>query len=137
MTTMETHGQLHHVELYVSDLSRSLAFWRWLLGELGYERYQRWESGESWRLGHTYIVFVQTPEEFLLPAYDRRRVGLNHLAFHVRARADVDRLAEEVTARGARLLYGDRYPSEEYYAIYLEDPDGIKVEIVATAVSGA
>jgi hypothetical protein len=36
-------------------------------------------------------------------------------------------------ARGSRLLYGDRYPSEDYYAVYFEDPDGIKVEIVAAA----
>jgi catechol 2,3-dioxygenase-like lactoylglutathione lyase family enzyme len=131
MRSMDLHGQLHHVELYVSDLPRSLNFWRWLLGDLGYSRYQRWEAGESWRLGQTYIVFVQTGEEFLEPRFDRRGVGLNHLAFHVRSRDDVDRLAEEAEGRGSRLLYGDRYPSEEYYAVYFEDPDGMKVEIVA------
>jgi len=29
-------GQLHHLEIYVSDLARSCEFWGWLLGELGY-----------------------------------------------------------------------------------------------------
>lgn len=127
----DLHGQLHHVELYVSDLQRSLTFWTWLLRELGYQRYQQWEAGESWTVGHTYIVFVQVGSDFITRGYDRRRVGLNHLAFHVRAREDVDRIAREVKARGSRLLYTDRYPAEDYYAAYFEDPDGIKVEVVA------
>ena len=127
----ELHGTLHHVELYVSDLERSLEFWRWLLGELGYERYQVWGKGESWKLGMTYIVFVQVEGAFGEPAYDRRRVGLNHLAFHVGSRADIDRLGASLAERGSRLLYGDRYPADDYYAIYFEDPDGIKVELVA------
>lgn len=82
----DRHGHLHHVELYVSDLQRSLVFWSWLLGQLGYERYQQWETGESWKLGHMYIVFVQVADAFTKPTYDRRRVGLNHLAFRVRSR---------------------------------------------------
>lgn len=127
----DLHGHLHHVELYVADLQRSLEFWRWLLAELGYERYQAWDKGESWKLAETYIVFVQVAEPFHEPAYDRRGVGLNHLAFHVRGRADVDRLRRLVSERAARLLYDDRYPADDYYAIYFEDPDGIKIEVVA------
>lgn len=115
----------------MSDLQRSLVFWRWLLTELGYEQYERWETGESWKLGDTYIVFVEVVHDFADIAYDRRRVGMNHLAFHAGSRADVDRIAREVTGRGSRILYQDRYPSDEYYAIYFEDPDGIKVELIA------
>ncbi|MDP9067998.1 MAG: VOC family protein [Actinomycetota bacterium] len=127
----EQHGHLHHVELYVSDLRKSLAFWRWLLGELGYQLLDEWDDGESWKLEQTYIVFVQVGDDFTEPRYDRRRVGLNHIAFHVASPADVDRLATEVTKRGSRVLYGDRYPSEDHYAVYFEDPDGIKIELVA------
>ena len=131
------HGHLHHVELYVSDLPKSLAFWRWLLADLGYEHFEGWETGESWKLGETYIVFVQVGNDFTEPQYDRRRVGLNHLAFHVASHSDVDRLAKEVAERGSRLLYADRYPSNDYYAIYFEDPDGIKVELVGPTNSAS
>lgn len=127
----DTTGRLHHLELYVSDLERSLAFWRWLLAELGYERFEAWAGGESWKLGPTYIVFVQVADAFREPAYDRRRVGLNHLAFHVATREEVDRLATEISRPDRRLLYTERYPSDDYYAVYFEDPDGIKVELVA------
>jgi catechol 2,3-dioxygenase-like lactoylglutathione lyase family enzyme len=33
-------GGLHHVEINVSNLKRSVEFWGWLLPELGYELYQ-------------------------------------------------------------------------------------------------
>ncbi len=125
------HGQLHHIELYVSHLQSSVVFWSWLLRRLGYQPYQQWESGESWKLGATYVVLVQVAEGFREPLFDRRRVGLNHVAFHARSREEVKQLAEEAQRRGLRLLYSDRYPSDDYYAIYIEDPDGIKVEVVA------
>jgi len=98
----------------------------------GTKPYQTWESGESWKHGRAYIVFVQVRDDFATARFDRRSVGLNHLAFHVRGREDVDRIAQEVEARGSRLLYTDRYPTEVYYAAYFEDPDGMKVEIVAS-----
>ncbi len=125
---------LHHVELYVSDLDRSLAFWGWLLGELGFSAYQRWPQGASWRCGETYVVFVQVGERFKTPPYHRCRVGLNHLALHAPSRADVDRLTTELRRRSVRILYEDRHPyagGPDHYAVFCEDPDRIKVEIVA------
>ena len=32
------------------DLGRAIASWGWLLGELGYEQFQDWPDGRSWRL---------------------------------------------------------------------------------------
>ncbi|MDQ0859752.1 VOC family protein [Bacillus sp. V2I10] len=40
-------GLLHHIEIYVSNLKRSIDFWSWFLEELGYTPYQVWESGQS------------------------------------------------------------------------------------------
>lgn len=72
---------LHHLEIYVADLDRSTAFWLPLLERLGWTAYQSWPGGRSWRLGPTYLVFVQVSDD-PGPAYDRRRVGLNHVALH-------------------------------------------------------
>ena len=84
-------GAIHHVELYVSDLQHSVAFWGWLLGELGYTEYQAWQEGRSWTLGGTYIVLVQTPPDQVGAGYHRRRTGLNHIAFHVESHEAVRR----------------------------------------------
>ncbi|MBU1636116.1 VOC family protein [bacterium] len=124
---------LHHVELYVSDLAKSREFWGWLLGELGYQEYQRWDSGVSWKLGETYLVLVQTEERFLSQPYHRCRTGLNHLAFHAASREQVDELTEKLRRRGITILYEDRHPfagGPDHYAVFFEDPDRIKVELV-------
>lgn len=125
-------GALHHIEIYVSDLKRSSDFWGWLLESLGYEPFQAWAEGRSWRLGPTYLVFVRAKRGDA--PYDRTGVGLNHLAFHAESRAHVDRLTQALSDRGANLLYLDRHPfagGPDHYAVFFEDPDRIKVEIVA------
>ncbi|QUW20273.1 VOC family protein [Sporosarcina sp. Marseille-Q4063] len=127
-------GVLHHVEIYVSDLKKTVEFWSWFLGELGYDVFQKWDGGISLRLGETYIVFVQTEERFLDVPYYRSRVGLNHLAFHAATRAQVDDITRKLKAMGVTILYTDRHPyagGKDYYAVFFEDPDRIKVELVA------
>ncbi|MGV3489211.1 MAG: VOC family protein [Tuberibacillus sp.] len=131
---MGKRGLLHHVEFYVSDLTRSEAFWRWLLERFGYKEYQRWDQGISWKLDDTYLVFVQADKDFMDIPFHRRRVGLNHLAFYAESRMDVDHLTEQLRKRGVRILYEDRHPfagGPDHYAVYFEDPDRIKVEVVA------
>jgi catechol 2,3-dioxygenase-like lactoylglutathione lyase family enzyme len=125
-------GQLHHVELWVPDLARAVRGFGWLLGELGYQPYQDWPEGRSWRLGATYLVVEASPARSAAE-HDRRRPGLNHLAFHVRDRAQLDRLVAEAPAHGWSLLFAESHPfagGEQHEAGYLEDADGFEVELV-------
>lgn len=127
-------GLIHHLELYVSNLQRSSEFWGWLLAEMGYEKYQQWQDGVSWKLENAYIVLVQTQVRHLDVPYHRSRVGLNHLAFHAQSKSHVDNLTAQLRTRGATILYEDRHPyagGDDVYAVYFEDPDRIKVELVA------
>jgi catechol 2,3-dioxygenase-like lactoylglutathione lyase family enzyme len=128
-----TTGLLHHVELWVPDLDRAITSWGWLLGELGYEQFQRWPDGVSFRLGPTYVVFERSPD--LAPGPHRRTdPGLNHLAFHAGNRARVDALAAAAPAHGWSPLFADRYPhagGPDHYAAYLDNADGYEVELVA------
>lgn len=126
-------GTLHHVEIYVSDLARSKEFWGWLLTELGYEEYQAWPLGISYISGETYIVFVQTEERFRDMPYHRCRTGLNHLAFQGGSREFVDNITAQLRTRNVKILYEDRHPhagGSDSHAVFFEDPDRIKVEIV-------
>ncbi|MFJ2774163.1 trifunctional class I SAM-dependent methyltransferase/NUDIX hydrolase/VOC family protein [Streptomyces sp. NPDC087300] len=126
-------GGVHHVELWVPDLAAAEASWGWLLGELGHVPYQRWEHGRSWRRDSTYVVLERSPDQ--RPGrHDRRRPGLNHLAFHVAGRAHLDRLVAAAPGRGWTLLFPERHPhagGEGQYAAYLEDGQGYEVELVA------
>jgi len=127
---------VHHIDLVVSSIERSLPFYTELLGPLGYHRVSEVE-GER---GET-IWYVSGPgtavglREALTPAagpYDRYRVGVHHLAFEAASRADVDERAEWLRERGAEL---ESEPQEYtympgYYAVFFFDPDGLKLEIV-------
>lgn len=133
MTAEPAHGALHHVELWVPDLDRAVTSWGWLLPALGYRPFQDWPAGRSWRLGHTYLVIEQSPDLHPGP-HQRRRAGLNHLAFHVGYRDQVDALVDQAPRHGWRLLFADRHPyagGQRHYAAYLEDADGFEVELVA------
>jgi catechol 2,3-dioxygenase-like lactoylglutathione lyase family enzyme len=128
-------GGLHHVEVNVSDLERSIDFWGWLLPELGYELYQQWPEGRSWRRGQTYVVFVQADERYRNYGLHRKRPGLNHLAFWAESTAQVEALPDQLRARGVKVLYADRAaeaigaPSST--SLFVEDPDRIKVEVIS------
>ncbi|MEW2083722.1 VOC family protein [Streptomyces sp. NPDC005283] len=127
-------GTLHHIEIWVPDLERSLTSFGWLLGALGYTPFQNWDAGRSWRLGPTYLVLEQSPAMTAAGRHDRCRPGLNHLAFHIESRAAVDALVTDSGRHGWRLLFGDRHPyagGAGHYAAYLENEDGFEVELVA------
>ncbi|MEY8462387.1 VOC family protein [Streptococcus merionis] len=125
---------LHHVEIYVSDLSKSRAFYDLFLPDLGYILYQDWAGGFSFKKDKEYLVFVQAEEDFLTAGYHRKRVGLNHLAFYGGNPDEVKQLHQRLQTAGVAMLYEDRFPyagGSEHFAFYCEDPDRIKIEIVA------
>jgi catechol 2,3-dioxygenase-like lactoylglutathione lyase family enzyme len=131
---MQSFAGVHHVDLVVSSIERSLPFYRELLAPLGYRRISEVEGerGETvWYLSGP-DVSVGLREAQTEGAYDRYRVGVHHLAFEAWSRGSVDERAEWLVARGAEIESG---PEEYgympgYYAVFFYDPDGIKLEIV-------
>ena len=84
---------LHHVEINVSNLGASRAFWSEILSKLGYTLTAHWEERFILSNGDdAYLSFVQVTDKFALHKYNRRDVGLNHLAFKVKGRSLVDSL---------------------------------------------
>lgn len=124
---------IHHVELWVPDLAGARGRWAWLFTLLDWEPYQTWPHGQSWRARDgSYVVLEQSPA--LIPGpYERRRVGLNHLALSA-DRHTVDVVAAKGPAHGWGLLFEDRHPhagGPDTYAAYLQDTDGFEVEVAA------
>ena len=130
---MRTSG-VHHIDLVVSSIERSLPFYRDLLAPLGYHRISEvvGERGETiWYLtGPAVAVGLRATQSE--GAHDRYRVGLHHLAFEAWSRAVVDERAAWLVGQGAEIESGpEEYAySPGYYAVFFYDPDGIKLEIV-------
>ncbi len=132
---MAKHGIIHHIEIYVSNLEKTIEFWNWLLTKLGYDKYQEWDKGISYKLLDSYLVFVQTEDKYLDIEYHRKRTGLNHIAFHVESRKAVDDFTNQLKEKKVTILYSAKHPyagGKNYYAVFFEDPDRIKVELVAS-----
>lgn len=134
---------VHHVDLVVSSIERSLPFYRDLLGPLGWHGVSevQGERGETiWYLWGTGTSIglreAQTPVE---APYDRYRVGLHHLALEASSRAVVNERAEWLRGQGAEIESGPEEYSyiPGYYAVFFYDPDGLKLEIVHVAALAA
>jgi len=122
----------HHVELWVAD-STGFDAWAWLLNRLGFTLAQEWAEGRSWSAGDAYLTLTTSPN-LTASEHDRRRPGLNHLAFHGGDRDAVDALMRTAAGYGWTPLYAERYPhagGPDHYAGWLENEDGFKVEVVA------
>jgi glyoxylase I family protein len=126
---------VHHVDLVVSSIERSLPFYRELLAPLGYHRIGEVEGerGETiWYLAGpgTSIGLREARSES--PPYDRYRVGLHHLALEAYTRGVVDERADWLRSQGAEIESGPQeyHYIPGYYAVFFYDPDGLKLEIV-------
>jgi glyoxylase I family protein len=131
---MPSFAGVHHVDLVVSSIERSLPFYRDLLAPLGYHRIAEVEGERSetiWYLGGPEVALglreAQTGGD-----HDRYRVGIHHVAFEAWSRGLVDDRAAWLAERGAEI---ESEPQEYgylpgYYAVFFYDPDGIKLEIV-------
>jgi glyoxylase I family protein len=129
---------MHHVDIVVSSLARSLPFYRELLRPLGYtEAYEaKGERGETiWYLdgeGVGASLGIREAQSASAAAYDRYAVGLHHLAFEAASKEAVDERYEWARSQGAEI---ENAPQEwpyvaGYYATFFRDPDGQKLEIV-------
>lgn len=125
-----------HVGLNVTDLDRSLAFYRDVLGfqviAEGKEDDRRYAFvGEGTRLVLTLWQQAQGP-------YDNGRAGLHHLALEVDTIEQVREYETALRAYGVEFAYEGVVAHREGSAsggIFFHDPDGTRLEI--SAPSGA
>ena len=128
-----TRGALHHIEVWVEDIEAAGREWGWLLERLGYRLGDDWGHGRAWELGSLYVV-VESGPDVTAGRHERRRPGVNHLAFHGGSRADVDAVVADCSSGGWTLMFPDTHPyagGPDHYAAYLESGEGFEVELVA------
>ena len=98
-------GGVHHVDLVVSSIERSLPFYRELLGPLGWHGISEVEGerGETiwYLLGHETQIGLR--ESKTSGVHDRYSVGLHHLAFEAFSRSVVDERADWLRSTGAQI----------------------------------
>ena len=127
---MEING-IAHIFLTASNFERSREFYRKLLPFLGLKPMID-SDAVYYRVGGRTAVAIRAPSpEYAGAAFEQSRIGLHHLCFRARERADVDELHTFLVSLGANIV---RAPREDnfvpgYYSILFEDPDGIRLEL--------
>jgi catechol 2,3-dioxygenase-like lactoylglutathione lyase family enzyme len=126
---------IHHVDLAVADVERSLAFYLALLGRLGWAEEVRYPTYR----GTEEVVYLQDPTTATMLGLRRAdggehhyySVGIEHLAFEVDDRDEVDAAYSRCLAQDANVHFPpeDDRDVEDYYALFVFDPDGIRIEL--------
>ena len=127
-------SRLYHVQINVGSADSALPFYRDLF------RYLEWrtvydEGGIlAFSDGETDLWLMPTENRFIDSGFHRKRTGLNHLAFRVDRREDVERFCDEFMApRRIEALYGTPREFPEYapgyFAVFFEDADRVKLEV--------
>ncbi len=128
-------ASLYHIQINVSSAAVSLPFYKDLFAYLEYKIIDESSEHIGASNGGTVIWIMQTDAKFQSLSFHRKATGLNHLAFRVEPKKDVDTFTKEfLKPRKIVPLYSSPKPMPEYgptyYAIYFEDPDRIKLEVV-------
>ena len=124
---------IQHVDLAVKDVDRSLAFYLAVLGPLGLKEEARYQSYR----GTEEVVYLSFDDESLglRPAdggeHRYYNVGIEHIAFEVGRRGEVEEAYRRCLELGVNIHHPpeDDRDIEDYYAFFVFDPSGIRIEV--------
>jgi catechol 2,3-dioxygenase-like lactoylglutathione lyase family enzyme len=138
--------RINHIGVCVSDLERSLAFYRDGLGFAEVTRFDSSGEATDTLLGladaDLRVVFLQRDGvriellHYVSPGHrgtgeprPMNALGLTHLSLRV---SDLDATLAALERAGARVLHASRTP----HAAFVTDPDGVRLELVAVSFPG-
>ena len=127
---MEING-IAHIMLTVSDYEACLPFYERLLPFLGMRPVFQMDGYLYCVGGRTALGIMRADQRHRDERFVQTRVGLHHVSFRARERADVDTVYAFLQTIGAKIVH----PPEEgawapgYYSVLFEDPDGIRLEM--------
>jgi catechol 2,3-dioxygenase-like lactoylglutathione lyase family enzyme len=132
-----------HFGLCVRDLERSLRFW---CDGLGFERAERFEVGDEFgaalevegrvacvsqfirRDGIAIeLLAYRSPGAIGTPSLRRNQLGFTHFSLYV---DDLAAAVQHLVACGGKLLPATRTQNAAIELLFVEDPDGVRVELM-------
>lgn len=120
---------IHHIELSVKDTGRSGDFYERILTPLGFRR-----SGRFFTKDDFMLILAGTGRQ----GTSTKKLNLNHLAFNVSSKEEVDRFYQDTLLGIPGIKIQDspvncpEYKYKVWYATYFFDLDGNKLEVVFT-----
>jgi catechol 2,3-dioxygenase-like lactoylglutathione lyase family enzyme len=110
--------RLEHVAIRCKDLEESIEFYRKLFGGTPTEV----RTGAGYR-----FCFVKINGQFAIQLMEsKEQTGAHHYGFIAE---DVEHVAKEFKEKGAKILRENRNSNGKLTGLFLEDPNGLQVEI--------
>jgi catechol 2,3-dioxygenase-like lactoylglutathione lyase family enzyme len=132
-----TRGAINHLAVTVRDLVESEgSFYTPVLEFLGYQKVEDIPQKMTLWVNLAAEMAVnlwQADSARRAQAHARYTPGFHHCAFAVDSRSEVDELHAMLNEKGIPILDAPaEYPqyAKGYYAVFFEDPDGLKYEVV-------
>ena len=120
--------KLDHLVILVSDLDKSLPWYAAVLGALGFEK----TRDHVWLNADGQAVDLKQAEDLSRP-YGRFAPGLNHTGFLAPSTAALETVRQTVAAAGFDVPEVQDFGDDR--AVFLLDPDGMRIEVAARAWS--
>ena len=127
---MEING-IAHILITAGDFEASREFYRKLLPFLGLKPVGEGPATYYCVGGRTGFGIHAAAPSHSHERFEQGRVGLHHICFRARERADIDEAHAFLVGIGAKIVHepqDDGY-APGYYSVLFEDPDGTRLEI--------
>ena len=121
---------IDHLVLSVGDLARSKAYYRKVLGFLGFRLKHDLSDFAGWSNGKTLFWIAQADVQGRKHRHRKGDIGFHHYAFELTSRKAVDDLGAFLEKNGLPVADPpDTYNGDDqYYAVFFHDPDGMRLE---------
>ncbi|CAG8761532.1 18817_t:CDS:2, partial [Gigaspora rosea] len=132
MSQQPALGSIHHFYISVSDYEKSVEFYDSFLPKLGYNMLRN--NILCTCLVNQYLGqfgINRAKEEYKDIKHIKYAVGYHHLAWNATSKEEVDKFYEFLVDKNYKILDApkDYNYAPVYYAVFWEDPDGIKLEL--------
>jgi catechol 2,3-dioxygenase-like lactoylglutathione lyase family enzyme len=124
---------LDHLYLTVSDVAASERWYDAVFGLLDFRKTDTAIAGDSHRHYFNRVMQVSIRQAKKTTKHDPYAPGLHHVCLQVADNAAVDSFHRLVAAKGIAATPPAIYLqyADDYYATFLDDPDGLRFEVVA------
>ena len=122
---------IDHIYVTVSDIEKSESFYDAVMGILGFRKNQFQFGGEKHvQYYNRHFGYVLRPAR-TIQAHNSYAPGLHHFCLRVESEKEVKEAAARLKEKNVSIseprLYSEFAP--DYFAVYLTDPDGLRLEI--------
>ncbi len=126
--------KIHHIAIWVNDLERAKEFYTKYFGCVAGEKYSNpIKHFTSYFLSFAdgaCIELMKKPD--ILSPEQSEKIGYTHLAIEVGNRKDVDNLTRTLEIDGYIIAGQPRTTGDGYYESVILDPEGNRVELLAS-----